>query len=321
VTLPKVPVGVIGSLRWDGKGKELGFSLNNARSPGDCYSVDLASGRVQRWTASEAAVKTDTFPEAELVHWKSFDGKTISGFLYKPAAEFTGKRPVLVVIHGGPEGQSQPTFLGRTNYYLNEMGIAVIVPNVRGSTGYGKTFTLLDNGFQRDDTYKDINALFDWIGARPDLDSDRIAVTGGSYGGHMTLAVSTFYSDRIRCSVDIVGMSNLVTFLEHTEAYRRDLRRVEYGDERDPKMREYLEKIAPMNHIEKIKKPMLVIAGKNDPRVPVSESQQIADALKKQGTPVWLLIAKDEGHGYRKKSNQDFQFYTTVEFLREYLLK
>jgi len=321
VTLPKVPVGVIGSLHWNRNGKELGFSLNNARSPGDCYSVDLASGRVERWTASEAAVKTHNFPEAELVHWKSFDGKTISGFLYKPAAEFTGKRPVLVVIHGGPEGQSQPTFLGRTNYYLNEMGIAVIVPNVRGSTGYGKTFTLLDNGFKRDDTYKDINALFDWIGARPDLDSDRIAVTGGSYGGHMTLAVSTFYSDRIRCSVDIVGMSNLVTFLEHTEAYRRDLRRVEYGDERDPKMREYLEKIAPMNNIEKIKKPMLVIAGKNDPRVPVSESQQIADALKKQGTPVWLLIAKDEGHGYRKKSNQDFQFYATVEFLREYLVK
>jgi dipeptidyl aminopeptidase/acylaminoacyl peptidase len=320
VSLPKLPVGVIGALRWHKNGRELGFSLNNARSPGDCYSVDVTSGKVERWTSSETAVKTDAFPEAELVRWKSFDGKMISGFLYKPGAKFTGKRPVLVVIHGGPEGQSQPTFLGRANYYLNEMGIALIVPNVRGSTGYGKTFTLLDNGFKRDDTYKDINALFDWIAARPDLDADRIAVTGGSYGGHMTLAVSTFYSDRIRCSVDIVGMSNLVTFLEHTEAYRRDLRRVEYGDERDPKMREYLEKIAPMNNIEKIRKPMFVIAGKNDPRVPVSESQQIADALKKQGTPVWLLIAKDEGHGYRKKPNQDYQFYATVEFLRQYLL-
>jgi dipeptidyl aminopeptidase/acylaminoacyl peptidase len=319
--LPKLPSGVIASLRWHPKGNELGFSMNNARSPGDCYSVDVTAGKVERWTASETAVKTDAFQEAELVQWKSFDGKMLSGFLYKPAAKFTGKRPVLVVIHGGPEGQSQPTFLGRANYYLNEMGIALIVPNVRGSTGYGKTFTLLDNGFKRDDTYKDINALFDWIAARPDLDADRIAVTGGSYGGHMTLAVSTFYSDRIRCSVDIVGMSNLVTFLEHTEAYRRDLRRVEYGDERDPKMREYLEKIAPMNNIEKIRKPMFVIAGKNDPRVPVSESQQIADALKKQGTPVWLLIAKDEGHGYRKKSNQDFQFYATVEFLRQYLLQ
>ena len=321
IPLRGLPAGVLTNLRWQRNGHELGFSLTNARGPGDCYSLNVATGKLERWTFSETAVKTDAFPEAELVRWKSFDGKEISGFLYNPPAKFSGKRPVLVVIHGGPEGQTQPTFLGRSNYYLNEMGIALIYPNVRGSTGYGKTFSLLDNGFKREDTYKDINALFDWIGTRPDLDAGRIAVTGGSYGGHMTLAVSTFYSNRIRCSVDIVGMSNLVTFLEHTEAYRRDLRRVEYGDEREPKMREFLERIAPMNNIEKIKKPMLVIAGKNDPRVPVSESQQIADALKKQGTPVWLMIAKDEGHGYRKKGNQDFQFYATVEFLREYLLK
>jgi dipeptidyl aminopeptidase/acylaminoacyl peptidase len=316
-----VPAGVVGSLHWHKNGHELGFSLNNARGPGDVYSLDVANGKVERWTTSETAVKTDGFPEAELVRWESFDGKMISGFLYKPPAKFTGKRPVLVVIHGGPEGQSQPTFLGRSNYLLNELGIALIYPNVRGSTGYGKTFTLLDNGFKREDTYKDINALFDWIAAQPGLDSERIAVTGGSYGGHMTLAVSTFYSDRIRCSVDIVGPSNLVTLLEHTEAYRRDLRRAEYGDERDPKMREYLEKIAPMNNAEKIKKPMFVIAGKNDPRVPVSESEQIFNALKKQGTTAWYLMAKDEGHGFRKKPNQDFQFYATVEFLQEYLLK
>jgi dipeptidyl aminopeptidase/acylaminoacyl peptidase len=319
--LPKLPTGVTSAVHWQRNGHELGFSLNNARGPGDVYSLNVATGKLERWTTSETAVKTDGFADSELVRWKSFDGKMISGFLYKPSAQFNGKRPVLVVIHGGPEGQSQPTFLGRANYLLNELGIALIFPNVRGSTGYGKTFSLMDNGLKREDTYKDINALFDWIATQPGLDSDRIAVTGGSYGGHMTLAVSTFYSDRIRCSVDIVGMSNLVTFLEHTEAYRRDLRRVEYGDERDPKMREYLEKIAPMNNIEKIRKPMFVIAGKNDPRVPVSESQQIADALKRQKTPVWLLIAKDEGHGYRKKPNQDFQFYATVEFLQEYLLK
>ena len=327
VPLNDLPPGVIGGIRWHKKGRYLGFTLTNARGPGDVYSLDMTTGsalgaaKLERWTDSESAVKTDTFPEAELVRWKSFDGKMISGFLYKPAVKFTGKRPVLVMIHGGPEGQSQPTFLGRSNYLLNELGIALIYPNVRGSTGYGKSFSLLDNGFKREDTYKDINALFDWIATQPELDANRIAVTGGSYGGHMTLAVSTFYSDRIRCSVDIVGMSNLVTFLEHTEAYRRDLRRVEYGDERDPKMREFLEKIAPMNNIEKIKKPMFVIAGKNDPRVPASESEQIADALKKQGTPVWLLIAKDEGHGYRKKANQDFQFYATIQFLEEYLLK
>lgn len=321
ITLPPLPAGVIGTVRWHRTGHEFAFSLANARGPGDSYSLNVDTGKLERWTNSETQIKTDSFQQAELVKWKSFDGKIISGFLYKPPAKFTGKRPVLVVIHGGPEGQSQPIFLGRSNYLLNELGIALIYPNVRGSTGYGKTFSLLDNGFKREDTYKDINGLFDWIGTQANLDADRIAVTGGSYGGHMTLAVSTFYSDRIRCSVDIVGMSNLVTFLEHTEAYRRDLRRVEYGDEREPKMREFLERIAPMNNIEKIKKPMLVVAGKNDPRVPVSESQQIADALKKQGTPVWLIIAKDEGHGYRKKPNQDFQFYATIEFLQEYLLK
>ena len=319
--LPHIPSGVISGVRWHKNGHELGFSLNNSRGPGDCYSLDVANEKLERWTSSETAVKTESPLQAELIRWKSFDGKMISGFLHKPPAKFTGKRPVLVVIHGGPEGQSQPTFLGRNNYLLNELGIALIYPNVRGSTGYGKTFSLLDNGFKREDTYKDINALFDWIAVQPELDSGRIAVTGGSYGGHMTLAVSTFFSDRICCSVDIVGMSNLVTFLEHTEAYRRDLRRIEYGDERDPKMREFLERIAPMNNIEKIRKPMFVIAGKNDPRVPVSESQQIADALKKLGTPVWLMIANDEGHGYRKKPNQDFQFYATVAFLQEYLLK
>jgi dipeptidyl aminopeptidase/acylaminoacyl peptidase len=293
----------------------------NAQGPEDVYSLDVATGKLERWTNSETAVPTKDFPAAELIKWKSFDGKMISGFLYRPPAKFTGKRPVMVVIHGGPEGQSQPLFLGRQNYLLNEMGIALIYPNVRGSTGYGKSFTLLDNGFLREDTYKDINALFDWIGAQPQLEASRVGVTGGSYGGHMTLAISTFYSDRIRCSVDIVGMSNLVTFLEHTEGYRRDLRRAEYGDERDPKMREFLERIAPMNNIEKIKKPMLVVAGKNDPRVPVSESDQIVAALKKEGTPVWYVMAKDEGHGYQKKANQDYQFYATVEFLQEYLLK
>ena len=321
VKLPKLPVGVMGSVRWHHDGHNVAFSLTNAQGAGDCYSVDVATGKFERWTTSESAVKPDAFREPELVHWKSFDGKMISGFLYKPPARFAGKRPVLVAIHGGPEGQSQPTFLKRENYYVNDLGIAVIFPNVRGSTGYGKTFSLQDNGFKREDSYKDINTLFDWIGTRQDLDADRIAVMGGSYGGHMTLAISTFYSERIRCSVDVVGMSNLVTFLEHTEGYRRDLRRVEYGDEREPEMHEFLEKIAPMNNIEKIKKPMLVVAGKNDPRVPLTESEQIVAALKRQHTPVWYLMAKDEGHGFRKKQNQDFQFYTTIEFLQEYLLK
>ena len=319
--VPKLPVGLVSGLIWHRNGRDLAFGISSASSPGDVYSLDVTTGKLERWTISETAVKTDAFPEPELVRWKSFDGRMISGFLYRPPAKFTGKRPVLIEIHGGPEGQSRPDFLGRYNYYLNELGIAVILPNVRGSTGYGKAFTKLDNGFLREGTYKDINALLDWIGTRPDMDSGRVAVTGGSYGGHMTLAVSTFYSGRIRCSIDVVGPSNLVTFLEHTEAYRRDLRRVEYGDERDPKMREFLERIAPMNNVEKIKKPMMVVAGKNDPRVPVTESDQIVAALKKQGTPVWYVMAKDEGHGFQKKANADYQFYTTVEFLQEYLLK
>lgn len=317
---PKLPVGDMGPISWHRNNHDLAFAFTSAKSPYDCYSLDVDSGKVERWTNSESAVHADSFVDAELVRWKSFDGKMISGFLYKPPARFSGKRPVLINIHGGPEGQTRPDFLGRYNYFVNELGIAVIAPNVRGSLGYGKTFSKLDNGFHREDTYKDINSLMDWIGARPDLDGDRIAVTGGSYGGHMTLAVSTFYGNRIRCSIDVVGMSNLVTFLEHTEAYRRDLRRAEYGDEREPKMREFLERIAPMNNIDKIRKPMLVVAGKNDPRVPVSESDQIVAALKKQGTPVWYMVAKDEGHGYQKKSNSDFQFYASIVFLQKYLL-
>jgi dipeptidyl aminopeptidase/acylaminoacyl peptidase len=318
--LPGVPAGVIGALRWHSDGRLLGFSVNNARSPGDVYSYDALDGRVQRWTHSETAVPTEDFPQAQLVKWPSFDARTISGFLYRPPARFAGRRPVLITIHGGPEGESRADFLGRLNYFVNELGIAVIAPNVRGSTGFGRSFSLLDNGFKREDSYKDIDALIDWIGAQGDLDGGRIAVMGGSYGGHMTLAVSTFYSDRIRCSVDIVGMSNLVTFLEHTEEYRRDLRRVEYGDERDPEMRGFLERIAPLNHVDRIRKPMLVIAGKNDPRVPVSESDQIVAALKQAGTPVWYLMARDEGHGFQKKSNQDYQSYAVAEFLESFLL-
>jgi dipeptidyl aminopeptidase/acylaminoacyl peptidase len=201
------------------------------------------------------------------------------------------------------------------------MGVAIIYPNVRGSTGYGKTFLALDNGLLREGTYKDINALFDWIATRPDLDAERVMVTGGSYGGHMTLAVITYYPERLRCALSVVGIGNLVTFLEHTESYRRDLRRAEYGDERDPKMREFLERIAPANNAGKIRRPLFIVAGQNDPRVPVSEAEQMVAAVRKTGTSVWYLMAKDEGHGFAKKKNQDFLFYSTVAFMQEYLLK
>jgi dipeptidyl aminopeptidase/acylaminoacyl peptidase len=319
---PKLPVGIIGGLNWHKNNRDLGFGMESARSTFDTYSLDVKTGKVDRWTASETSgINTENFVEPELIGWKSFDGRMISGFLYKAPARFTGKRPVIINIHGGPEGQTRPWFQAEGNYFTNELGIITISPNIRGSSGYGKTFLKLDNGFLREDSYKDIGALLDWIKTRPDLDADRVMVTGGSYGGHMTLAVATYYSDRIRCALDIVGPSNLVTFLENTSAYRRDLRRVEYGDERDPKMREFLNRIAPMNNAAKITKPLFVVQGGNDPRVPMSESVQMVATVRKNGTPVWYLMAKDEGHGFGKKKNTDFLLYSSVLFVKEYLLK
>ena len=233
---------------------------------------------------------------------------------------FPARVPSIVQIHGGPEGQSRPGFIGRNNYYINEMGCAILLPNVRGSTGYGKTFLKLDNGLKREDSYKDIAALLDWLPSQPALDKDRVMVTGGSYGGFMTLQVAWNYPDRIRCALDVVGISNLATFLKNTESYRRDLRRVEYGDERDPQQAEFMERIAATNNAQKITKPMFVVQGANDPRVPKSEAIQIVDTLKKQGTPVWFLMANDEGHGFAKKKNADFQFYSTTKFIDEHLL-
>ena len=322
LTLPKLPLGVIGGVEWRKKSRELGFTLTTASQPYDVYSLDVAASKLERWTFSETGgLNTSGFSEPQLIHWKSWDDRSISAFLYKPPAKFSGKHPVIIDIHGGPEGQALPDFLGRDNYFINELGITLIYPNVRGSTGYGKTFQKLDNGMLREGSYKDINALIEWIRTQGDLDANKIMITGGSYGGFMTLAVATNYNDRICCSVDIVGPSNLVTFLEHTSGYRKDLRRVEYGDERDPKMREYLESIAPANKAKSITKPLFVIAGANDPRVPASESAQMVEVVRKNGTPVWWLLGKDEGHGFAKKKNRDYQFYATVEFVKEFLLK
>ena len=322
---PPLPAVIISGLKFhhDPKQGLLAFNVAGARSPSDIYTWSIAGNTVTRWTASETGgIPAKQFVEPELVKWKSFDGKEITGFLYKPdTAKFPGKRPVIVSIHGGPEAQYRPGFLDRNNYFINELGCAMVFPNVRGSQGYGKTFLKLDNGFKREDSYKDISALLDWLPSRPELDPARVMATGGSYGGFMTLQVAWNYADRIRCARDVVGISNLVTFLKNTESYRRDLRRVEYGDERDPKMAEFLERIAALNNAAKITKPLFVIQGFNDPRVPRTEALQIVDTLKKQNTPVWFLMAKDEGHGFAKKKNLDFQFYSTVQFIREFLLK
>lgn len=323
VASPKLPVGVIGRIEWHRDSRHLALSLSSARSPSDVYSVDAKTNAVTRWTKHEKMdVDMDKFVEPSLVRWNSFDKRSISGFVYRPlASKFPGKRPVVINIHGGPEGQFTPGFLGRNNYYTDEMGLIVIYPNVRGSTGYGKTFLKLDNGKLREDSVKDIGALLDWIATQPDMDASRVAVVGGSYGGYMTLAVSTMYADRIAAAIDIVGISNFVTFLERTESYRRDLRRVEYGDERDPEMRKWMEATAPSSNAAKIKKPLFVVQGKNDPRVPWQEADQIVATVKKNGTPVWYMTANDEGHGFGKKANADYLFYSGIDFFNTYLLK
>lgn len=324
---PPLPPSVISGLEWhpDPKLGVLAFNVAAARSPNDVYtwSTRDTAKPIARWTESETGgIPATQFVEPKLVSWKSFDGREITGFLFTPdTKKFTGPRPTIINIHGGPEAQFRPAYLGRNNYLINELGCSIIFPNVRGSAGYGKTFVKLDNGFQREDSYKDISALLDWIKTQPNLDADRVMVTGGSYGGFMTLAVATNYAERIRCALDVVGISHLATFLKNTESYRRDLRRVEYGDERDPKMAEFMERIAPLRNAQKITKPLFVVQGANDPRVPKSEADQIVETLKQQNTPVWYLVAKDEGHGFAKKKNADFQFYATVQFIREYLLK
>jgi dipeptidyl aminopeptidase/acylaminoacyl peptidase len=319
--LKQLPQGLVGSISWRPASEEFMFSFSSARNNSDIYSYSFETFQLERWTESElGGIVAETLVEPELIKWKSFDGKEISGFYYRPGAGFDGKRPVLIMIHGGPEGQSRPGFQGRNNYFLEQMGVAVIYPNVRGSTGYGKTFVKLDNGYLRENSVKDIGALLDWIATQAGLDASRVMVMGGSYGGYMTLAVSTNYPEKIRCAVDIVGISNFNTFLKNTEDYRRDLRRVEYGDERDPKMYAFLEKISPLNNAAKITKPLFIIQGGNDPRVPRTEAEQMFNTLHNAGKTVWYLEAKDEGHGFRKKTNADFQFYSTVEFMRRYLL-
>jgi len=316
-----LPIGNIGGVRWHPRLPLLGFTVSSARSPSDVYSLDAGTGTVTRWTESElGGLVASDLVEPSLIRWRSFDGRDITGFYYRPPRRFAGKRPVIINIHGGPEGQYQPGFLGRSNYYLNELGVALIFPNVRGSTGYGKEFVKLDNGMKREDSVRDIGALFDWIAQQPELDASRVMVTGGSYGGYMTLAVATNYNDRICCALDIVGISNFNTFLKNTESYRRDLRRVEYGDERDPQMNAFFERIAPLNNAGKISRPLFVVQGGNDPRVPYTEAEQMVARVKQNGSPVWYLKAKDEGHGFRKKNNVDFQFYSTLEFVRRFLL-
>jgi len=323
-----IPTGLAFGFSFSPDDRHLAMTLNNSRTPSDTFVLELGSsalehGALIRWTASEVGgLDTSKFRSPELVSFPTFDkvagkDRQIPAWIYKPMGK--GPFPVVISIHGGPEGQSRPGFSSTYQMWMQKLGVAVVVPNVRGSAGYGKSYLALDNGFKREDSVRDIGSLLDWIDAQADLDSDRVAVFGGSYGGYMVLASSVHFSDRLKAAVDIVGISNFVTFLENTQDYRRDLRRAEYGDERDPAMRAHLEKISPLNSVDRIDIPMLIVQGENDPRVPVTESGQVVEALRDQGQPVWYMNALNEGHGYRKKENRDIYQQATVLFLQQHL--
>ncbi len=323
-----VPTGQVYEMKFSPDDRRLALTLNTPQNPSDAYVLELGreptkSGVLTRWTASEVGgLDTSRFVMPDLVHYRTFDEvdgrpRRIPAWVYRPPGD--GPHPVVVYIHGGPESQSRPRFSSTFQMWLAKLGAAVVVPNVRGSAGYGKSYLALDNGFRREDSVRDIGALLDWIAMQDDLDASRVAVYGGSYGGYMVLASAVHYSDRLAAAVDVVGISNFVTFLENTEDYRRDLRRAEYGDERDPAMRAHLRKISPLNNVEAIDVPLLIVQGQNDPRVPVTEAEQMVAALREQGLPVWYMNALNEGHGYARKENRDVYQQAAVLFLRRYL--
>ena len=236
----------------------------------------------------------------------------LAAYVYRPS---TAPCPVVIYVHGGPEDQYRPVWDPFVQYLVRELGYAVVAPNVRGSSGYGKSFLALDNGVLREDAVRDIGSLLVWIGAQPAFDRAHVAVMGASYGGYMTLASLVSYGERLSGGVDAMGISNFVTFLRNTAPYRRDLRREEYGDERDPAMRTFLDRISPLSNAGRIRKPLLVVQGLNDARVPASESEQLVWRVRAGGGEVWYLIAKDEGHGFRNKGNHDVYLQTAAAFL------
>lgn len=317
---PQLPTGIITGLKFSPDGKRLAFSLTAPNSAGDVWVAEMRSKRLVRWTTSELGlIDPGTLIEPQLVRFPSFDGLQIPAFVYRPAAQVGRRLPVVIDIHGGPEGQARPGFNPGVQHLLNQSGAVVIQPNVRGSSGYGKLFMTLDNGVKREDSVRDIGALLDWIGKQPDLDSSRIVVRGGSYGGYMVLASLVHYSDRLAGGMEAYGISDFLSFLENTGAYRRDLRRPEYGDERVPEVREVLSRISPLNNVGMITKPLLVMQGANDPRVPQRESDQIVAALRSRGVPAWYLLFSDEGHGFRKEPNEALRRSVETVFLRQVL--
>ena len=318
-----MPIGTIGGLQFSKDNKNLGLTLNTFQSPSDTYLLELSRsplgyGKLIRWTFSEVGgLDTTKFVEPDLIEYESFDGRKIPAFVY--ANKSDEPQPVIISIHGGPEGQSRPRFSSTYQLWASSLNAAIITPNVRGSDGYGKEYLSLDNGYKREDSVKDIGALLDWIETQPHLDSERVAVYGGSYGGYMVLASAVHYSNRLKAAIDVVGISNFVTFLKNTKDYRRDWRRVEYGDERDPDMEAFLQRISPNNNVDRINVPMFVVQGENDPRVPVTEAEQVVQSLRDNGKMVWYMNALNEGHGYRKKENRDIYQQAVIVFLKENL--
>jgi dipeptidyl aminopeptidase/acylaminoacyl peptidase len=318
--IPSVPPGVISNLAWHRSGTALAIEFAGARTFRDVYAIEIKSGKVERWTASEmGGANPESLPDAEIIEWKSFDGLMIPGILYRPAKRFTGPRPVIINIHGGPETRERPRGLGRSNYFRNEMGIAIIYPNVRGSTGYGKTFEHLDDGRKREDAVKDIGALLDWIATRPELDKSRVMVTGSSYGGYVTLAAAIKYGDRLRCAFEGFGLSDFAAFLDGTDPSRRRDRLAEYGDPADPETREFLKSISPLTHAANLRIPLFVVQGAKDTRVPPNQSEAMVKAVRANGTPVWYVVY-DAGHEEFPGPTNDFNQYAWVLFVQKFLL-
>jgi dipeptidyl aminopeptidase/acylaminoacyl peptidase len=298
---PTLPLGVIGNRGFDHSSKRFAFTFFGTSAGAEVYVWDLAAGKLSRWTESSVTGIDTSILQPRLVHFPTFDKREISAYLYKPKG--TGKHPVIIHVHGGPETQYRPTFT--LHPYVPvvsglSLGFAVIAPNVRGSTGYGKTFLALDNGMRREDAVKDVGALLDWIAKQPFLDKDRVAIHGASYGGYLVNASMVHFPDRLKAGVSIVAISDFLTYLKNTADYRRDLRRAEYGDERAPEMAAFLERISPLRRAREISAPMFIIHGANDPRVPVTEAEQLFTTLKANHLHPWLMIAKDEGHGFQK---------------------
>ncbi|MEI7705643.1 MAG: alpha/beta fold hydrolase [Deltaproteobacteria bacterium] len=318
VTPAELPPGVAGGLQFPAaRPTMLFFGLAQPRAPGDVWQVVPGKPEPVRWTWSEmGGIDPLTLAEPTLVRYPAKDGLSIPAWLYVPKGQ--GKFPIVVAWHGGPEAQERPTFQPIAQL-LVQGGVAVLVPNVRGSAGYGKAYLAMDDGVKREQALGDIGATLDWIATRPDLDASRVGVYGGSYGGYMVLATAAFYPSRIRSAVDVVGISSIPTFLQSTAPYRRDLRRAEYGDERDPAVRAVQERISPLHKVGSITAALYVIQGKNDPRVPQSEAEQIVAAVQGKGKEAWYLLALDEGHGFQKKENRDYLIVTTVAFLERTL--